>query len=65
LSDRRRVKNRRALRRSAEQVEAKPEQGQNTNEFRLEYQITPRWTFQLRGGDAQSGSASLKWRHDY
>ena len=44
---------------------ARPEQGENTNEFRLEYQISPRWTFQLRAGNAQSGSASLIWQRDY
>ncbi len=45
--------------------EAKPEQGQNQNELRFEYQITPRWMFQVRAGDAQTGSASLMWQRDY
>jgi translocation and assembly module TamB len=44
---------------------ANPEQGENTNEVRVEYQISPRWTFQSRYGDAQSGGASLVWSKDY
>jgi translocation and assembly module TamB len=45
--------------------EARPEQGENTNEVRVEYQISPRWTFESRYGDAQSGGASLIWSRDY
>ncbi|ACG71416.1 protein of unknown function DUF490 [Anaeromyxobacter sp. K] len=41
------------------------EQGQNVNEVRVEYQITRRWTFESRYGDAQSGGASLIWSRDY
>jgi translocation and assembly module TamB len=44
---------------------ANPEQGENTNEVRVEYQISPRWTFQSRYGDAQSGGASVLWSKDY
>ncbi len=45
--------------------EAKPEQGENVNEVKAEYQITPRWNFELRYGDAQAGDASLIWSKDY
>lgn len=45
--------------------EAQPEKGENQNEVRVEYQITPRWTFESRYGDAQSGGASLIWSRDY
>lgn len=44
---------------------ANPELGENTNEVRVEYQITPRWTFESRYGDAQSGGASVIWSKDY
>jgi translocation and assembly module TamB len=44
---------------------AKIEQGENTNEVRVEYQISPRWTFESRYGDNQSGGASLIWSLDY
>jgi translocation and assembly module TamB len=45
--------------------EAKPEKGENGNEVKAEYQITPRWNFELRYGDAQAGDASLIWSKDY
>jgi translocation and assembly module TamB len=45
--------------------EAKPENGENTNEVRAEYKITPRWNFELRYGDAQAGDAGLIWSKDY
>lgn len=45
--------------------DAKPEKGENVNEARGEYQITPRWRFELRYGDAQAGDASLIWSRDY
>lgn len=44
--------------------EADPEKGENVDEVRVEYQITPRWTFESRYG-AQAGSASLVWSKDY
>jgi translocation and assembly module TamB len=44
---------------------ADPEKGENTNEVRLEYQITPRWTLEGRAGDAGSGGGSLIWSKDY
>ncbi len=39
--------------------------GVNLNELRTELQITPRWNFELRYGDAGSGGASLVWSKDY
>jgi translocation and assembly module TamB len=44
---------------------AAAEKGENTNELRLEYQITPRWTLEGRGGDAGTGGGSLIWSKDY
>ncbi len=41
------------------------DEGQNTNEVRVEYQISRRWTFETSYGDAQSGGASLIWSKDY
>jgi translocation and assembly module TamB len=32
---------------------------------KAEYQISPRWNFELRYGDAQTGDASLIWSKDY
>jgi len=49
----------------AYRFEAKPEQGENVNEVKAEYQITPRWHFELRYGDAQAGDASLIWSRNY
>ncbi|MFL5264936.1 MAG: translocation/assembly module TamB domain-containing protein [Anaeromyxobacteraceae bacterium] len=46
-------------------VGAKVEQGENTNEVRLEFQITPRWTLEGRAGDAGTGGGSLIWSKDY
>jgi translocation and assembly module TamB len=45
--------------------EAQPEEGDNTNEVRVEYRISPRWTLESRYGDANTGSASLIWSKDY
>lgn len=45
--------------------EARPDQGENVNEVKAEYQISPRWNFELRYGDAQAGDASLIWTKDY
>ncbi|HYS83034.1 MAG TPA: translocation/assembly module TamB domain-containing protein, partial [Anaeromyxobacteraceae bacterium] len=41
------------------------DEGKNTNEVRVEYQISRRWTFETSYGDAQSGGASLIWSKDY
>ncbi len=45
--------------------DAVPERGENTDEVRVEYQISRRWTFESRYGNAQSGGASLIWSKDY
>ena len=37
---------------------------QNEDEVRIEYQITPRWTFESRYGEVQS-NVSLVWSRDY
>jgi translocation and assembly module TamB len=45
--------------------DARPELGQNPDEVRVEYQITPRWSFEVRYGNAQSGGGSLIWSKNY
>jgi translocation and assembly module TamB len=45
--------------------DADPQRGENADEVRVEYQITPRWTFESRYGNAQSGGASLIWSRQY
>ncbi|HET8542107.1 MAG TPA: translocation/assembly module TamB domain-containing protein [Anaeromyxobacter sp.] len=45
--------------------EADPARGENPDEVRVEYQITPRWNFESRYGTAQSGGASLIWSKDF
>ncbi len=45
--------------------DADPTKNENEDEVRVEYQITPRWMFESRYGNAQSGGASLIWSHDY
>jgi translocation and assembly module TamB len=45
--------------------DAKRDQGENENEVKAELRLTPRWNFELRYGDAQSGDASLIWSKDY
>ena len=44
---------------------ANPELGENPNEVRVEYELSPRWTLETRYGDANTGSASLFWTKDY
>jgi translocation and assembly module TamB len=44
---------------------ARQEQGENSDELRLEYQMTPRWTLETRYGNANTGSASIIWSKDY
>lgn len=44
---------------------ASRERGENQSEGRFEYQVSPRWTFELRYGDANAGAASLVWSKDY
>ena len=45
--------------------DAKRDPGENENEVKAELRLTPRWNFELRYGDAQSGDASLIWSRDY
>jgi translocation and assembly module TamB len=45
--------------------DADPTRNENQDEVRVEYQITPRWVFESRYGNAQSGGASLIWSRDY
>jgi translocation and assembly module TamB len=45
--------------------EANPALGENTDELRLEYQITPRWSFESRYGTQGAGGASVIWSKDY
>jgi translocation and assembly module TamB len=45
--------------------DADPTKAENEDEVRVEYQITPRWMFESRYGNAQSGGASLIWSKDY
>lgn len=44
--------------------DADPLRGENTDEVRVEYQITPRWMFESRYG-ALSGGANLVWSKEY
>ncbi len=45
--------------------DADPQRGENADEVRVEYQISPHWTFESRYGNAQSGGASLIWSREY
>lgn len=45
--------------------DADPQRGENADEVRVEYQISQRWTFESRYGNAQSGGASLIWSRQY
>jgi translocation and assembly module TamB len=45
--------------------DADPTKNENQEEVRVEYQIAPRFIFESRYGNAQSGSASLIWSKDY
>jgi len=45
--------------------EADVEEGENADEMRVEYRITPRWTAESRYGTSGSGGASLVWSKDY
>ena len=49
----------------ARKFDADPAKSENADEVRVEYQITPRWMFESRYGNAQSGGASLIWSKDY
>jgi translocation and assembly module TamB len=45
--------------------DANPELYENSDEVRVEYQISKRWTLESRYGNAQTGGASLMWQKDY
>jgi translocation and assembly module TamB len=45
--------------------DADVERGENADEMRIEYRITPRWTAESRYGSSGSGGASLVWSKDY
>lgn len=45
--------------------EADPLRGENTDEVRVEYQVSRRWTFESRYGNAQSGGVNLIWSKEY
>jgi translocation and assembly module TamB len=45
--------------------DADVEDGENENEARIEYRITPRWTAESRYGTSGSGGASLVWSKSY
>ncbi len=44
---------------------ADPAKGENEDELRVEYKISPGWTFESRYGNAQAGGASLVWSRNY
>lgn len=44
---------------------ADPERNENAAGFRLEYQISPRWSLETEYGSARSGGADLIWSRDY
>jgi len=45
--------------------DARPEKGENTDEVRVQYHLTQRWTLESRYGNAGAGGASLMWQKDY
>ncbi len=45
--------------------DARPEKGENVNEVRVQYHMTPRWTLESRYGNAGAGGASVVWQRDY
>jgi translocation and assembly module TamB len=45
--------------------DARPELGENTDEVRVQYHLTQRWTLESRYGNAGAGGASLIWQKDY
>ncbi len=44
---------------------ADPTRQQNRNSVHLEYQLTPRWSFEGEYGDARKGSADVVWKKHY
>jgi translocation and assembly module TamB len=49
----------------AGELGADPMKGENSHEVRFEYQISPRWSFEAKFGDAKAGGADLIWSKDY
>jgi translocation and assembly module TamB len=45
--------------------DARPEKGENVDEVRVQYHLSPRWTLESRYGGAGAGGASLIWQKDY
>jgi translocation and assembly module TamB len=45
--------------------DARPELGENTDEVRVQYHLTQRWTLESRYGNAGAGGASIMWQKDY
>jgi translocation and assembly module TamB len=45
--------------------DARPELGENTDEVRVQYHLTQRWTLETRYGNAGAGGASIMWQKDY
>jgi translocation and assembly module TamB len=45
--------------------DARPEKGENVDEVRVQYHLSPRWTLESRYGNAGAGGASLIWQKDY
>jgi translocation and assembly module TamB len=45
--------------------DARPEKGENTDEVRVQYHMTRRWTLETRYGNAGAGGASVMWQKDY
>ena len=39
--------------------------GENVDEVRVQYHLSPRWTLESRYGGAGAGGASLIWQKDY
>jgi translocation and assembly module TamB len=45
--------------------DARSDKGENTDEVRVQYHLTMRWTLESRYGNAGAGSASIVWQKDY
>jgi translocation and assembly module TamB len=46
-------------------VGANPQQGENANAVRFEYQLGTRWSLEGQYGDARSGGLDLIWSNEY
>jgi translocation and assembly module TamB len=45
--------------------DARSDKGENTDEVRVQYHLSMRWTLESRYGNAGAGSASIVWQKDY